>query len=133
MKERRKESDQRSYGRVPLTSKAQIVYGGRSMDVVICNVSLGGILFHCSQRFELGDMITISFAGVYHGIHFDERVPGKIVTVCRREEINSYGLQFATSLHPERYPALTTFVDRGRRREISFLRDPRYGKAERKT
>ncbi len=131
-KDRRGGPDRRTYGRVPLTSSVEVIFGGTSVDVVICNVSLGGVLFHCNQRFELGDMMTIAFVGSYHGVAFNERVPGKIVTICRREEKSSYGLQFATTLHAERYPSLTSFVDRGRRREVSFLRDPRYGRAERK-
>lgn len=133
MKERRKGTDQRTSARVPLTASAEAILGGKSIEVVICNISLGGVLFHCDRQFELGDMITIAFSGVHQGIEFNERVPGKIVTICRREDRNSYGLQFATSLHPERYPSLTTFVDRGRRMEVSFLRDPRHGKAERKS
>ncbi len=103
------------------------------MEVLVGNVSLGGVFFHSDHRFELGDTMSIAFSGTYQGVKFDECVQGRIITAYRSEERTSYGLQFVTELLSERYPSLTAFVDRGRRKATSFLRDPRYDRAERKS
>jgi hypothetical protein len=131
--ERRSGSDRRAYARVPITFNVEILFGGRTISVSINNVSLGGILFQSDHDgFALGDQMMVVFSGTHEGTEFNERIPGKIVTLTRRDEQKSYGVQFMTALYPERYPSLTSFVDYGRRREVSFLRDPLYGKAERK-
>ncbi len=130
--ERRSRADRRGYGRVPVTFKVEVLFGGNAIEVIVDNVSLGGILFHTGYPFSLGDTMIIVFSGSYNGIVFNERVPGKIVTLSRRENQNAYGVQFMTALYKEKYPSLTSFVDRGRRKEVSFLRDPQYEKAERK-
>jgi hypothetical protein len=131
--ERRSGSDRRAYARVPLTFNVEVLFGGRAISVSINNVSLGGILFQSDHGgFVLGDQMIVVFSGTHEGTEFNERIPGKVVTLSRRNDRKSYGVQFMTALYPERYPSLTSFVDYGRRKEVSFLRDPMYGKAERK-
>ena len=125
-------TDKRKHPRVPLTSSASVVVGNKVIDVAIGNISLSGVLFRSDWQFDLGDIISIIFQGVYQKKPFDESVLGKIVTVSRNVSGNSYGLQFSTYLIPEQQPFLTAFVNRTRGKGISFLRDPRYSRAERK-
>ena len=124
--------DKRRHPRVPLTSSANILVGDNAMKVTIGNISLGGVRFHSDQQFELGEITSIVLRGVSYGKPFKESVLGKIVTISRKESGNSYGLQFSTYLISEKQPFLTAFVNRTRGRGISFLRDPRHGRAERK-
>jgi hypothetical protein len=125
-------ADKRRCPRVPLESKAEIVSGSKSIEVDLANISCGGILFHSQKQFELGDTMTVMISGVYREASFSEHVPGKIVTIYRREGGNSYGLQFSALLHKEQTPVLIAFLAGDEGKGISFLRDPRYAKAERK-
>jgi hypothetical protein len=112
------------------------VLGNHSIDITIGNVSAGGVLFHTGHQFNLGEMMKVIFRGTYQGKDFEESVPGKIVTVSRivsrKDSSNSYGLKFSTDLIEEGQPFLSGFVNRTRGKGISFLRNPLYGRAERK-
>jgi len=122
-----KQKDKREFERVPTNYAANVRCGNGSTKVEIANMSLGGALFHSKKQFALGDMMTMTITGVYSDTAFQESVPGKIVTVYRREDKHSYGFQFATVLQSEQTPSLSAFLTHGSGRKQSFLRDPQYG------
>jgi len=125
--------DKRSHVRVPLEASAYVLVGEDDpIEVIIGNISISGVLFHSNWKFKLGEILFMTFSGVFHEKPFDEFVLGKIVTVFQKESGNSYGLHFSTYLVSETQPFLTGFVNRTRGKGISFLRDPRYSRAERK-
>jgi hypothetical protein len=128
----RKLSEKRRHPRVPLTSSANVLIGNHSIDIAIGNVSAGGVLFHADYQFNLGDMMSVIFRGEYQGKTFEESVPGKVVTISRKDSGNAYGLKFVTNLVSGVQPFLTGFVNRTRSKEISFLRNPEYHRAQRK-
>jgi len=124
--------DQRQHDRVTVSYATKILCGNGSTDVEIENISQGGALFHARKRFKIGDMLTIIVTGVHCGAEFQESVPGRIITISQKGDQYSYGFKFAVELHPHQTPSLSEFFVHDRWEEKSFLRDPRYRKAERR-
>lgn len=118
------EKEKRRHSRVPFSGKAKIPTSPRAVEVMISNISLGGLLFHSKKDFELGKEMVIQVKGSHRGKGFEEKVTGRIVAVHRGTAGNSYGLQFGAYLDESRQPFLLATVTGSRKKGItSFLRD----------
>lgn len=118
------QKEKRRHSRIPFFGKAKISTSPRSIEVMISNISLGGLLFHSNKDFELGKEMVIQVKGAHKGKSFEEKVTGRIVAVHRGTAGNSYGLQFGAYLDESRQPCLLASVTGSRKKGItSFLRD----------
>ena len=117
--------EKRKYPRVATPYQAEVLYGNRSTKVDVANMSIGGAMFHSQKQFNLGDIITMVIAARNPSVESDEHLPGKIVAISRKEDRNSYGLQFSTLLQVDKNPSLAALLGRGMKKGKSFLRDPR--------
>ncbi|MBI3804662.1 MAG: PilZ domain-containing protein [Nitrospirae bacterium] len=116
--------EKRRHSRVPLFTKATITTAARPVQITISNISLGGLLFHCSKDFELGKEMVVQIKGTHRRKDFEEKVTGRIVAIHRGTAGKSYGLQFGAYLDEDRQPALLAFVSGSKKKAItSFLRD----------
>jgi len=118
--------NKRVHLRVPFSGKAKLVAEKDSVDVTISNMSLGGLLFHTSEGFDLGKEVIININGTYRRKTFTEKVVGKIVAVHRGPVGNSFGIRFLSYLNPEREPSLYAWVESHKDKPSpSFLRNSR--------
>lgn len=117
--------DKRRHVRVPFAGKARLSTEDiEPTSVTISNMSLAGLLFHTSQAFDLGKMITIQITGTFNEKTFKERVVGNIVAIHRGPAGNSFGIRFLTFLCEEKEPSLFGWVDSHEGKPIpSFLRN----------
>lgn len=118
--------NKRQFQRVPFSGKAKLVAEQESVEVTISNMSLGGLLFHTSNAFDLGKEVIIQIKGSFLKKSFKERVIGKVVAVHRGPIGNSFGIRFLAYLNPEREPSLYAWVESHQDRPSpSFLRNSR--------
>lgn len=116
--------DLRKHPRVPFSGKAKILNTKPQCEVTISNFSAGGLLLHTKKAFNLGQELTIELTGLFKKEPFHEKVSGRVVTLHRKDTINSYGLQFGLYLDADLHPALFSMVTKSKRKKISsFLRD----------
>ena len=116
--------DKRRHLRVPFAGKAKVTAAKGSVDVTISNMSLGGLLFHTLESFELGQQVTLQLSGTFQEKAFQETVRGKIVTVHRGPAGNSFGARFTFYLESEAQPALYGWVESHQGKPLpSFLRN----------
>ncbi len=116
--------DQRRHPRISFCGKARLSTELHAFDVEISNISLGGLHFHSDHVFDLGSGVTVEISGIYRGKRFEEKVIGKVVTVHRKQDENSFGLKFLSYLDPGHQPVLASYVQKSNKRRItSFLRD----------
>ncbi len=118
--------NKRLHLRVPFSGKAKLVAGKAAAEVTISNMSLGGLLFHTSEEFDLGKEVIINISGTYRRKSFDEKVIGRIVAVHRGAVGNSFGIRFLSYLNAEREPSLFSWVESHKDKPSpSFLRNSR--------
>lgn len=117
--------NKRQHIRVPFSAQARLSAEDTTpADVTISNMSFGGLLFHTTDVFELGKIVSIHISGKFQETPFKERVTGRIVAVHRGPAGNSFGIRFIAYLSPEKEPSLYGWVDSHEGKPIpSFLRN----------
>jgi len=116
--------DKRRHLRVPFAGKAKLKSGGGSVDVTISNMSLGGLLFHTLESFDLGQQVSLRLSGTFQEKPFEEEVRGRVVTVHRGPVGNSFGIRFTFYLEADVQPALYAWVESHQGKPMpSFLRN----------
>lgn len=104
-------NNKRMHVRVPFSGRAKIVAQKDQTDVTISNMSLGGLLFHTTQVFDLGKEIVIDIGGIFQDKQFTEKVIGRIVASHRGPAGNSFGIRFLSYLNSDREPSLCAWVN----------------------
>lgn len=104
-------NNKRMHIRVPFAGRAKIVAQQDLTDVTISNMSLGGLLFHTTEVFDLGKEVVIDIAGTFEDKKFTEKVIGRIVASHRGPVGNSFGIRFLTYLSEGREPSLCAWVN----------------------
>lgn len=118
--------NKRQHLRVPFAGKAKLVAEKDSVEVTISNMSLGGLLFHTSEKYDLGKEVIVHINGTYRKKKFNEKVMGKIVAVHRGPVGNSFGIRFLSYLNSKREPSLYAWVKSHKDKPTpSFLRNSR--------
>jgi len=116
--------DKRRHLRVPFAGKARLSAGEETVDVSTSNMSLGGLLFHTLETFELGQQVTLRLSGTFQEKPFEEEVRGRVVTVHRGPAGNSFGIRFTFYLEAETQPSLHGWVESHQGKPLpSFLRN----------
>ncbi len=104
-------NNKRAHVRVPFVGRAKIVAQKDQTDVTISNMSLGGLLFHTTQAFDLGKEVVIDISGTFQENPFAEKVIGRIVASHRGPAGNSFGIRFLSYLNSDREPSLCAWVN----------------------
>ncbi|MFQ5543702.1 MAG: PilZ domain-containing protein [Nitrospiria bacterium] len=116
--------NKRQHVRVPFFGKASVLIEGLPLEVSISNLSMGGLLLHTSESFDLGCELATRLSGKLSGIFFEENVDGRIVAVHKGSAGNSYGIRFKEYLDQEKQPSLYSWVNNHQEKPSpSFLRN----------
>ncbi len=118
--------NKRQHLRVPFAGRAKLLAEKEAVDVTISNMSLGGLLFHTSKKYDLGKEVIIHINGTFRRKSFQEKVIGRIVATHRGPVGNSFGIRFLSYLSREREPSLYAWVESHKDKPSpSFLRNSR--------
>ena len=114
----------RKYVRVCFPGRAELLVEEPHVDVVVSNISMGGLHLHCERALNLGDRVRLRMHHHEGELPFEEVVHGRVVVVHRRSEAVSYGVQFMPNLDIHLQPGLHHWISAHSQNDaVSFLRN----------